>query len=151
MSIQELANLAEVLGVFGLLASVVYVGRQLRQSTLQMRVAASNDRLQLFLRFYLGVAGDREFAELWGKGESGFSTLDEVDQSRLLLWETAGLAVWSHDFDLHRHQLLPDDVWKGVLFTIEAIGHRESVRRAWESNRGRFAPPFQEFMSRYLD
>jgi len=151
MSIQEIASLAEVLGVFGVLASLLYVGRQVQQNTLQMRVAASSDRLQMFLQFWFKIAGDREFAALWNKGDSELSTLDEVDQLRILSFETAGLTVWSQFFDLHQAQLLSDDKWKEQLRDIETIGQRESVRTAWEFNKSRFSQSFQQFMSKYAE
>jgi hypothetical protein len=38
MSLEQAAYLAEIFGVFGLIASLIYVGRQVRQATLQMKV-----------------------------------------------------------------------------------------------------------------
>jgi len=148
---QELANLAEVLGVFGVLASLIYVGRQVQQHTLQMKVAASADRLQIFLKFWFKVAGDREFAAMWHKGGSELSTLDEVDQLRILSFETAGLTVWSYFFDLHQAHLLSDDKWTEQLHDIETVSQRESMRTAWDLNRSRFDHQFQQFLSEYVD
>ena len=150
MSIQEFANLAEVLGVIGVLVSLIYVARQLQQNTVQLKLTASNDQLQVFLQFWFRLANDREFATLWQKGAEDFSTLDDVDQLRIAAFETAGLTVWSSFFNQHQEELLPDHAWQSQVHDIKTLGQRESVKAAWALNQARFGQSFQQFMSQSL-
>lgn len=151
MTLQSFAYLAEIIGVFGLIASLIYVGRQVRQNTVQMSVAASSERLGIFTQFWFRLADDRAFAELWRKGDSAYSALDATDQMRLLNFETAGLSVWSHFFHLHEQGLLSRSVWREQLLDIRTVGRREAMREAWKLNRERFSEPFQRFLAEYVE
>lgn len=151
MSMEQLAYLAEVLGVLGIVASLIYVGRQLQQTTLQMKVGAASERLQLFNQFWFRIAHDREFAELWLKGHAQYSTLDEVDQLRVQSFESAGLSTWSFFFELHEAEVLAESQWSEQVRDFEMIGRREAMREAWKSNKSRYSGPFQNLMAKYIE
>jgi len=151
MALQNLANLAEIVAVLGLIASLIYVGRQVRQNTVQMKVGASSDRLGMFTSMWLRIADDREYAKLVYNGDSGYSSLDDIDKMRLQALHISGLSMWSHLFDLHQQTLLSDDAWKEQLMDIETLGRRQDVRDAWNMNKARFSAPFQEFLADYLE
>jgi len=151
MTLQNLAYLAEIVGVFGLIGSLIYVGRQVHQSTLQMKVGASSERVGMFTGVWFLLAGDRALAELWRKGDSEYSGLDATDQFRILSFETAGLALWSHFFHLHERGLISERVWKEQLRDIETVGCREAMREAWKLNKERFSEPFRRFLATYVE
>jgi len=116
----------------------------------QLRVAASSDRLQTFLQFWFRLADDPEFVKLWLRGDSEFATMDEVEQFRVVAFETAGLTVWSYFFDLYREGLLPDERWKEHLHDIGGLEQREAMRAAWSLNKPRYGLPYQQLMSKYI-
>ena len=151
MTIQNLAYLAEIVGVFGVIASLIYVGRQVQQGTLQMKVEASNERLGIFTEVWFRLAGDRALAELWLKGDSEYSGLDATDQFRILNFESAGLAIWSQFFHLHELGLLSERVWREQLRDMETVGRREAMREAWKLNKERFSESFQKFLAEYVE
>ena len=151
MSLQDYAYLAETLGPILIIASLIYVGRQLHQNTLQMKVGVTSERLQVFIQFWHRIAHDREFAALWHKGGDEYSDLDPIDQLRLQSFETSGLMVWSHLFELREANLLPDNQWREQLEDIQAVAKREAMRKAWASNQHRFSESFQKFLAQYIE
>ena len=151
MTLQNLAYLAEIVGIFGLIASLIYVGRQVQQGTLQMKVAASSERVEIFTGVWFRLAGDRALAELWRKGDCEYSDLDATDQFRILSFETAGLALWSHFFHLHELGLMSERDWREQLRDIETVGRREAMREAWKLNKERFSESFQKFFAEYVE
>jgi hypothetical protein len=151
MSLEQAAYLAEIFGVFGLIASLIYVGRQVQQATLQMKVEASMERVGIFSGVYFRLAEDRALAELWRKGDREFSGLDATDQFRILSFETAGLALWSHFFHLHELGLLSERVWREQHRDFETVGRREAMREAWKLNKDRFSESFQKFLAKYVE
>lgn len=148
---ETLANLAQILGVFGIIASLIYVGRQVQQNTLQMKVEARGNHLQVFIHFWHRIANDREFATLWHKGGSEYFTLDEIDQLRLQSFATSGLMVWSYLYELHQADLLSEHQWKEQLGDMERIGQRAVTREAWNLNKERFGEPFRQFLEQYVE
>jgi hypothetical protein len=146
MTLAQLADLADVIGVLLLVASLVYVARQLRQNTEMMRAAASSGRVERDYQLVSPMIDSRQIAELWGKGEKDFGGLDKVDQTRLLFFERKAISLWNHDFQLRKRNLLPDADWHEHVWIIQNIGQRQAVRAAWHAFRGAYEPAFQEFM-----
>ena len=146
MTLEQLASLADVIGVLLIVASLVYVARQLRQNTEMMRAAASSGRVERDYQIVSSIVDSREIAEMWEKGDKDFDRLDEVDRIRMLFFERKAIGLWYHDFQLHERKLLPDADWHEHTWVIQNIGRRQSIRAAWQAFRGAYEPAFQEFM-----
>jgi hypothetical protein len=90
---------AEIIGVGLVVASLVYVGRQLKQNSEIMRQNAAGYYIGLQGRLCGEVANNRELAEYWFKGAGQFGSLDEVERQRVMLFEwqaISGLRVRIH-------------------------------------------------------
>ena len=146
MTLEQLANLSDVIGVLLIVASLVYVARQLRQNTEMMRAAASSGRVERDYQIVSPIIDNREIAEMWEKGEKDFDSLDKVDQARMLFFERRAIGLWHHDFQLRKRNLLRDADWHEHTWIIQNIGRRQTVRAAWQAFRGAYEPAFQEFM-----
>ena len=72
--LEQLAYLADVVGVLLIVASLVYVARQLRQSAEMMRAAASSGRVERDYQIVSPIIENRAVAEMWEKGENDFDT-----------------------------------------------------------------------------
>ena len=46
MTLEQIASVAEILGLILVIASLIYLARQIGQTTAMMRVGASNERIQ---------------------------------------------------------------------------------------------------------
>lgn len=76
MNWEILTLVIEVLGLFLIVASLTYVARQLSQNTSMMRVAAAGERLERDFDLVLPIIEDKEFAEIWVRGNVDFDGLD---------------------------------------------------------------------------
>jgi hypothetical protein len=146
MSLEQLADLADVVGVLLIIASLVYVARQLRQNTEMMRAAASSGRVERDYQIVSPIIDDPEIAAIWEKGEKEFDSLSKVDQIRMLFFERRAIGLWYHDFQLRSRNLLPDADWHEHMWIIQNVGRRQSIRATWQRFRGAYEPAFQEFM-----
>jgi hypothetical protein len=148
MSLDDYANLADIVAVLLVIASLLYVGRQLKQTTDMMRVSASNERVQREYEILDNLIENREVAEYWLKGESDFDALDAVDQQRLLFFERRAIILWHHMFTLRQQQLIPDADWQWNEWVIRNVGRRQAVRRSWAIFGGSFEKPFRDYIER---
>jgi hypothetical protein len=146
MTLEQLANLADVFGVLLIVASLVYVARQLRQNAEMMRAAASSGRVERDYQIVSPIIESREIAQMWEKGERDFDSLDKVDQMRMLFLERKAISLWHHDFQLRKRNVLRDADWHEHTWVIQNLGRRQTVRAAWQAFRGAYDPAFQEFM-----
>ena len=151
MSLQELSYLADVVGVVLIVASLLYVGRQIRQNTAMMRVSASNERVQRDTELATSISDNQEFAELWAQGGSGFHDLEEVRKIRLIFFERRAIVHWHNMFSLRSQGLLSDSDWAELTWIIRNLGgRRQSVREAWKMFRDSFDEPYKEFLDEQL-
>ena len=148
--LEQIYYVGELVGVAAVIASLLYVGRQVRQSNTAMRNSASTEFANGLNALTVAMVMNREFAEVWAKGEQQFQELDEVDKQRLLLFEFVGMSSWRRSLELHQQGLLPDQDWQQQLRGIELLSQRQSVRVAWERFRGAFDPEFHELVKNYL-
>jgi hypothetical protein len=151
MTLEQLAYLAEIVGVGLVVASLIYVGRQLRQNTQIMRQNAAGYYLNLQERLCGEVATNRELAEYWLKGATEFDSLDAVDKQRIMLFEWRAMTGWNQLFQLRQDGLVPDSQWNELLWSVKNFGARQSAREAWSVFKDAFGEPFQDFVSRQID
>ena len=146
MTLENIASLAEIFGLMLVIASLIYVARQLGQTTAIMRVNASGERLQRDTDIANSIIHSREVAEYWMKGATEFDSLDETDRQRLVLFERRAILHWHNMFGLHAQNLVPDSDWYELKWVIQNIGRRQAIRESWNIFKDSFQKPFQDFI-----
>jgi hypothetical protein len=148
MNWEATGAIAEIAGVFLVVASLLYVARQLKQTTDMMRVTASNERVEREYDILNSLIENREVAEYWVKGGSNFEALDEVDRQRLIFFERKALVLWHHIYSLHQQGLYPDSDWHWNEWIIRNIGSRQAIRAAWNVFEESFEQPFRDYINK---
>ena len=151
MTLEHYAYLGEIVAALAVIASLVYVARELRQNTNQTRIAVAGSQVAITRHMVSPIIQDRKLAELWVKGASEFDSLDEVDQQRLILFEWQAIDAWNNSFQLHRQGLLSDQEWRYQKWVYKNIGKRQAIREAWQVFKESYEEPFQDFMAEYLE
>lgn len=146
MTIDQLAALGEIIASVAVIASLIYVARQINQTNTMMKVAAASERLERDFEIVLPLIESRAFAEVWAKGDREFHSLDDVDQQRLLFFERRAVMLWHHYFHLRSQRLVSDANWNEQNWIIRNIGRRQAVRETWNTFRGNFDKPFVDFV-----
>ena len=145
MTLEQFAYLGEVVASVAVVASLLYVARQIGQNTDQMRINASSERINRDFDITGMLAGNRELAGVWMKGDSELASLADVDRVRLMFFERRAITHWHNMFGLRQRHLLPNADWHELTWIIQNIGRREAVREAWKMFRDGLAP-FREFL-----
>lgn len=151
VSLEQVSYFAEILGVGLVVASLIYVGKQLRQTTDAMRMTAAANYVSLQERLCGEVANNRELAEYWYKGIADFDSLDEIDRQRLILFEWRAITGWNQLFQMRQDGLMPDSQWNELLWSMRNFGQRQSARAAWLVFSDAFEPPFRSFAAKYME
>jgi hypothetical protein len=76
--LEQIASFAEVIGAVGLILSLVYVGRQVRQAGAQ----TVHDN---FSGWYTSVQGDADLSALSIEGMKDYGSLTEVEKGRFII------------------------------------------------------------------
>ena len=144
MNWDAIAAIAELAGAIGVIASLIYLARQIRQSnatdklTATLGVQASfNEVARLFIE-----GGDDVLA-----GLEDFSKLDESERFKL----AARLQTLYSHFDLvysnHQKGLIDRDLVKRTYSLLYWYRDRKGVQKWWERiGRGQFSSEFVAFV-----
>ncbi len=150
MNWDAISAISEFVGVALIVASMIYVARQLRQTNTMMRNNAASERLERDYEIVAPLIASGELAEIWLKGENEFESLRPADQQRLLFFERRAIMLWHHQYQLRHQGLMPDANWHETLWIIQMIGRRQACRKAWEIFRDGFELGFQEFIDEHF-
>ena len=135
---------AEILGAIAVVASLVYVGKQVAQNTAMMRVGAASETLEKDFELTNPILESAELADIWSKGDHRLDELSEADRQRLIFFERRAIMLWHHNFELRNQGLFPDANWHNQNWIIRNIGQRQSCREAWSLFRDSFEGSFQK-------
>ena len=150
MNWDAISAIAEILGAVVVVASLIYVGRQVSQNTAMMRVSAASETMERDYDLVLPLIESSELAEIWLKGDHRLDELSEADRQRLLFFERRAFTLWHHNFHLRQQGLLPDSNWSNQNWMIQTIGRRQSVREVWCIFKEGYEGSFQDYVDRHF-
>src|SRR6267143_3942618 len=83
MSFEQLSYLAQIIASFGVIASLIFVGLQIKHNTGALQRNEHNSTMAQWTVIRQAIARNRDIAELMTAGLSGERALDAADQLRL--------------------------------------------------------------------
>jgi len=137
MSLEELAYIAQIVGVAGVIISLVFVGFQVRQHTDALRRSEHNATMGEWSTIRMSIACSREIAELITGGLRGEATLDAADQLRLEHFLNEYTWACFHIWDRTQRGLFPKGTFEAtagpllvdVLATPRGLAWRSQAKR----------------------
>lgn len=109
MNWDAIGAIAEVLALIGVIASLVYVGIQLRESTKQSRIDIYNWSQGKFSEWTLSVATDDESSRIFHEGIRDLSRLKPIDQTRFRLLMGNYLSIFENLFMQYHMGIFMDE------------------------------------------
>ncbi len=150
MSLADLSSLGTLVSGIAVLASLLYLNVQVRQSTKHARAAISHGFATRTIDFNYRMT-DEKLAALVVKGRNASEAFDEVEAAQFFAYCRATFWNIADTFVQHRDGLLDDAVF--AAFELSQVGMMRSrgMRIAWSLLREVFAPDFVAFMDRIAD
>ena len=150
MTWTDIGVLAELLGAIGVIASLIYLSRQVRQNTRAVRMAnaaAGQNNFQQLARF---LYEDREGCALILRAMERADDLAPAERLSAYAYffdflKTAELAHYHF-----RHGELDEPFWAASLRFYQAYFSTPGFRAYWAERRTAFLPEFQEAMETWL-
>ena len=113
MSLNDLANIGQVIGAVAVVISLIYVAMQIRQNTAAVRAATAQSVHEHFANWYQQFATDASLAEVAVKGLKDYASLSETEKARFVSIFMAFLSYGQNAFLKWRQGLLSPSLWIG--------------------------------------
>lgn len=147
MTIQDWANVGEIVGAAGVIASLVFVGMQIRSNTKTTRLHMHEQVTQTYMSFLSSVLIDPEaFSQGLHSKTVGFENLN-VNQ-KLTFFGTM-LGLFKHFEMMHAqylHGVMDQNIWNAWSEHVRMYFHQPGVQAWWSLRRTTFVPDFRDFL-----
>ena len=122
---------AEIIGAITIIASLIYVGRQVQQNTEMMQVNASQSFVELYNTYTNNLASDSDVADFWTRGIKDFDSLNDIEQARFSALAGQCTRMFESTYIQFRHGALDIDVWEGFKLAIQDVMSQPGIRKWW--------------------
>ncbi len=133
MNWEAVSAIAEVIGVVAILATLIYLSVQIRQSIQEARDATAWRITESIAELAKTIATDSDSAEIWCRGVDEFDSLSRVERERF----ASMLGMWTNTLmALHRTKQtssIPQEYWDQVRDTFAVYMEHPGFRKAVES------------------
>lgn len=147
MTLQELANFGEILGAVGVIASLIFVGWQIRANTKAARLRMHEQVTQTYMSFLGSLLVDP------GAFAAGFKTEDpdfaDLDDAQKTFFFATMLGFFKHFemmFVQYSHGVMDEETWEAWSVHIKMQFHQPGVQNWWKLRKEAFIPAFREYL-----
>lgn len=115
MNLETLGSIGDLLGGIGVVASLIYLGVQIRQNTKALRSSSYHQAAEQTWNYCLAVAQDASLAEILAKRAVDPADLTPAEQIRSRSADQALIFGFENMLRLHEEGLVDPDVWNNIL------------------------------------
>jgi len=150
MNLNDLANLAQIMGAVAVVISLIYVALQIRQNTNAVRSATVQTVHEHFAKWYHLVAADDELAKIVANGLRDYASLSEQERVRFVAAFMSFLSYSQNAFLKWRQGLLASPLWLGWELVIMNLVCAPGGRAFWKDRAYMFGDEFRQYIDNDL-
>lgn len=144
----QLAQIAEVVAAIAVVASLLYVGQEVKNNTNAVRGAAMQAVASPDADAVLSIASDSALSRILQIGSQDPSLLTEAEAFRFFLFQRQFWLRFQNVFQQTDLGLLDSSVWRGYLSIVCEQWAFPGVRDSWPNHRSVVDPRFAETVER---
>lgn len=149
MNFETLGNFGDFLSGLGVIASFLYLARQIRENTASLRQSVLGIHMQANIETSRLIAADETVANLFHEGLEDREALSEPDRRRFDAFIQILFRTYQHSFEL-KAAIMEDrssQIVSGATFLLRTRG----VRSWWAQYSGTYTPEFVRFIDDLIE
>lgn len=150
MTLNDLANLGQVIGALAVVVSLFYVASQIRQNTNAVRSATAQTVHEHFANWYHLIAADAELAQIAANGLRDYSSLSEQERVRFIATLMSFLSYSQNAFLKWREGLLRPALWLGWEQVMMNLFGAPGGKALWKERSYLFGEEFRSYIENDL-
>jgi len=150
MSLEQLAFLAQIISAAVVVASLIFVGYQLKHAAAAIRVAASQAHLENYTELAKSVIDSGEFARIWRVGLAEPKSLKEDEWVRFVAYANALFRLYEISLVQWTNGRLDEEHWRTVERQVAEFWRMPGLQGAWKARGHGFSAPFREWFENYV-
>jgi hypothetical protein len=158
MSIQDFGAIGDLIAAIGVVVSLFYLARQIRQSTKQIdentkasRAAAVNTSLQLISDNRIAIYSDEGTASIWHRGLDDPYSLDAVEKLRFRVIFSNVMDALFNTYSLTKATNFSPETWAAQVATVRRILKTKGGEWFWSKYQHEYRQDFRGEISSILN
>ena len=150
MTLESIYFIASIAAALGVIASLVFVGLQMRQNTLAIRLDSASQYQASLGNVELFIAQHPEFATLLVKGRTG-QELTEAEQLRLWVFYGNVMRTWQNVHHQYLAGALDEVLWQGNRARLDRVLKEDiGLVATWRNDESQYSPEFNQIVNDLL-
>jgi hypothetical protein len=147
MNWEAIATIAEIIGAAGVIASLIYLAIQIRQSTKVSRAETTKDLYLASRTAILDIAKNDELTKLW----KDIRNFESEDVARKYAFYQSFFRLYELQYNLAGQGLLDKDIAQSYTLIIRMFAGTEFFPRYWAIARGEFNETFANYVDKQIE
>jgi hypothetical protein len=151
MDIMELGAIGELVGGVAVIASLLFVGVQIRKQTREQLLAAGRELSVHFNQTIAPLIEDPALLALWRQAVRDYDSLSADDRIRIGLFLDRHTRAYEQHYLHASHSRLDPEYLESVRASYSEGFAFPGVRRWWELNQDRFSTSFRRHVDKIVN
>jgi hypothetical protein len=146
MSLSDLASLGSFVSGIAVLASLIYLALQLRQSARNQLATIHHDRMAHIQNWAGPISVSHQAADVFVRGRNGDATLDPAECMQFLNMQFNQFLFYQEYYQMRLDGMIDGERYDQVMKLLRFIVQEPGTRAAWRAMKPLFAPKLVEFV-----
>lgn len=146
MTLQDLSLIAQIVGGAAVLASLIFVGIEVRQNSAITRAQVHQQLSDTFTAYLETLAGHASIVGVGTSSKAGLANMTDEELLRFSFLMAGLFKIWENAFYQHKSGFLDERAWQSNVQWLLTWYHLPGVRIWWLVRKDLFAHEFQAFV-----
>jgi hypothetical protein len=151
LKLTDYAHIAEIIGAFAVVISLLYVGVQVSDSASAVRAASANDVNVALQSWYLDIGTDQQTSELFYEALTSEEALSNEEEFQFLMMLHGAFLAFQNSYLLAEEGTIDTELREAITAAIVGIKELPGMRRYWRQRRSYLHSGFVAYVDRLLE
>ncbi|HEY6661354.1 MAG TPA: hypothetical protein VIZ66_00365 [Sphingomicrobium sp.] len=143
MTLEQWSFIAQIISAIAVIASLIFVGFQLRRATEAIRAASSDAYSVAYTQFVHAVVENGDFADIWARGLKDPGALTDVEWIRFIAYVSGQFRLYDSSRVQWLRGRLDDEHWYAVEHHATSFANQPGFIAAWKLRGHWHSPEFR--------
>jgi hypothetical protein len=148
--LSEMASVAEIIGAFAVVISLIYVGIQVSDSAVAVRSSSANDANVALQNWYLQLGSDQQTSRVFYRGLTSEEALPVEEEFQFLMMFHGAFLAFQNGYLLAEEGSIDAELRDGLIAVVLGVKDLPGMGRYWQQRRRYFHPDFSNYVDELL-
>ncbi len=150
LKLSELASIAEIIGAFAVVLSLIYVGVQVNDNAGAVRSAAANDANVATQNWYMQIGADQQTSALFYEALTSEVALSNQEEFQFLMMMHGAMLAFQNSYLLAEEGTIDFELREAATTAISGVKELPGFRRYWRQRKSYLHTGFVDYVDQLL-